>query len=114
MVVANVQVKLDAIGPVDRRVAGVLHELIGLGLQTDKMHIQVRIVVRDTDFGRLLRGRRIGAGSETLVRHATFGEGVVMGCEPDGTDVQITVGFRDGIGLKRLLLSFAPLQKIEG
>ena len=49
-----------------------------------------------------------------LVRHASFGEGVVMGCEPDGTDMQVSVQFRGGIGLKRLLLSFAPLEKIEG
>ena len=49
-----------------------------------------------------------------LVRHTSFGEGVVMGYEPDGIDIQVTVEFRDGVGLKRLLLSFAPLEKIEG
>ena len=48
-----------------------------------------------------------------LVRHTSFGEGVVMGCEPDAGDIQITVQFRDGVGLKRLLLSFAPLEKIN-
>ena len=49
-----------------------------------------------------------------LVRHTSFGEGVVMGYEPDGLDIQVTVEFRDGVGQKRLLLSFAPLEKIEG
>ena len=49
-----------------------------------------------------------------LVRHTSFGEGVVQGYEPDGGDIQVTVEFRDGIGQKRLLLSFAPLEKIEG
>ena len=49
-----------------------------------------------------------------LVRHTSFGEGVVMGYEPDAGDIQVTVEFRDGIGLKRLLLSFAPLEKIDG
>ena len=49
-----------------------------------------------------------------LVRHTSFGEGVVMGYEPDAGDIQVTVEFRDGVGLKRLLLSFAPLEKIEG
>ena len=48
-----------------------------------------------------------------LVRHTSFGEGVVTGWEPDASDVQITVEFRDGVGVKRLLLSFAPLEKIE-
>ena len=37
-----------------------------------------------------------------------------MGYEPDGIDIQVTVQFRDGVGQKRLLLSFAPLEKIEG
>ena len=49
-----------------------------------------------------------------LVRHTSFGEGVVMGYEPDGLDVQVTVAFSNGVGQKRLLLSFAPLEKIEG
>ena len=49
-----------------------------------------------------------------LVRHTSFGEGVVMGYEPDGLDVQVTVEFSNGVGRKRLLLSFAPLEKIEG
>ena len=48
-----------------------------------------------------------------LVRHTAFGEGVVMGYEPDGIDIQVTVEFRDGVGQKRLLLSFAPLEKIS-
>ncbi len=49
-----------------------------------------------------------------LVRHTSFGEGVVMGYEPDGVDIQVTVEFRGGVGPKRLLLSFAPLEKIAG
>ena len=49
-----------------------------------------------------------------LVRHASFGEGVVMECVPTSADQEITVQFSDGIGVKRLLLSFAPLEKIEG
>ena len=49
-----------------------------------------------------------------LVSHTAFGEGVVTGWEPDASDVQVTIEFRDGVGVKRLLLSFAPLEKIEG
>ena len=49
-----------------------------------------------------------------LVRHASFGEGVVMECVPTSADQEITVQFKDGVGVKRLLLSFAPLEKIEG
>jgi DNA helicase-2/ATP-dependent DNA helicase PcrA len=49
-----------------------------------------------------------------LVRHTAFGEGVVMGSDLVAGDYEITVEFRDGVGVKRLLLSFAPLEKIEG
>ena len=51
---------------------------------------------------------------DDLVRHSTFGEGVVMACEAVSGDQEVTVEFRDGVGVKRLLLSFAPLTKIEG
>jgi DNA helicase-2/ATP-dependent DNA helicase PcrA len=45
------------------------------------------------------------------VRHARFGEGVVLDCTPTGNDQEILVAF-DGVGEKRLLLSLAPLQKL--
>jgi hypothetical protein len=47
------------------------------------------------------------------VRHNTFGEGIVMGCEPSGTDFEVTVAFKDGGGVKRLLLGMAKLEKVE-
>lgn len=46
------------------------------------------------------------------VSHQVFGEGVVLSCSPNGDDQVVTVDFVDG-GTKRLLLSFAPLEKIE-
>ena len=65
------------------------------------------------------RGRR--PASDTVpavatgdkVRHSTFGEGIVMGCEPSGSDFEVTVAFTDGGGVKRLLLGMAKLEKIE-
>ena len=47
------------------------------------------------------------------VRHSAFGEGIVMSCEPSGADFEVTVAFRDGGGVKRLLLGLARLEKIE-
>ena len=48
------------------------------------------------------------------VRHKTFGEGIVMNCEASGADYQVTVAFKEGGGVKRLLLSFAPLERVDG
>ncbi len=49
-----------------------------------------------------------------LVRHSTFGEGVVMECLAVSGDHEVTVHFSGEVGIKRLLLSFAPLEKIDG
>ena len=46
------------------------------------------------------------------VRHAKFGEGIVTGTKPSGADMEVTVAFADNQGIKRLLQSFAKLQKI--
>ena len=46
------------------------------------------------------------------VRHPTFGDGIVMSCTPSGGDFQLTVAFKEGHGVKRLLLGFAPLEKL--
>jgi DNA helicase-2/ATP-dependent DNA helicase PcrA len=45
------------------------------------------------------------------VSHKIFGEGVVISLTGSGNDQQVTVNF-DSAGVKRLLLSYAPLEKI--
>jgi DNA helicase-2/ATP-dependent DNA helicase PcrA len=46
------------------------------------------------------------------VRHPKFGEGIVVSCEPSGADYQVVVAFQGEAAIKKLLLSFAPLEKI--
>ena len=48
-----------------------------------------------------------------LVRHRAFGEGIVTAADATASDVEITVEFAGGVGVKRLLLSYAPLEKIN-
>ena len=50
---------------------------------------------------------RVGA----RVRHARFGEGLVVGVERDGGDTIVTVGFAS-VGRKRLSLQYAQLEEI--
>lgn len=45
------------------------------------------------------------------VRHGVFGEGVVVSSSGSGNDTQLTVAFV-GEGVKRLMLSFAPIERI--
>lgn len=82
------------------------------------------IVKRREEVPVIRRRRRADAGAtkagstQTLntgdkVRHKTFGEGIVTAVKPSGGDVELTVAFKDGHGVKRLLLSFAPLEKME-
>jgi DNA helicase-2/ATP-dependent DNA helicase PcrA len=51
---------------------------------------------------------RVGA----RVRHARFGEGLVVGVERDGGDVIVTVGFA-AVGRKRLSLQYAHLEELD-
>ena len=46
------------------------------------------------------------------VEHKIFGLGIVVETKPSAGDVQVTVAFKDGHGVKKLLLSFAPLEKV--
>ncbi len=48
------------------------------------------------------------------VRHPKFGQGIVVSCEPSGADYQVVVAFQGEAGIKKLLLSFAPLERAEG
>lgn len=45
------------------------------------------------------------------VRHASFGEGIVLTSKSTGDDEEVTVAFR-GVGVKKLTLSFARLEKV--
>ena len=45
------------------------------------------------------------------VRHTKFGDGQVIGIKPSGNDKEVIIAF-EGSGVKKLLLSMAPLEKI--
>jgi DNA helicase-2/ATP-dependent DNA helicase PcrA len=49
------------------------------------------------------------------VRHARFGEGIVVSAAmtANGADQEVTVAFKGEFGVKKLLLSFAPLEKLD-
>ena len=45
------------------------------------------------------------------VHHDQFGDGVVVHCRPAKDDTEVMVAFKRGVGVKKLLLSFANLEK---
>ena len=51
-------------------------------------------------------------GTGDKVRHAKFGEGIVADAKPTRGDIEVTVVFANVNGIKRLLLSIAPLEKV--
>jgi len=53
-----------------------------------------------------------GLSAGDHVRHAQFGDGVVVSIKPVKDDAEVVVVF-DGAGIKKLLLSFARLEKAE-
>ncbi len=48
------------------------------------------------------------------MRHTKFGEGIVVSCVATDTDYEVTVAFKGNSGVKRLLHSFAGLEKMDG
>jgi DNA helicase-2/ATP-dependent DNA helicase PcrA len=46
------------------------------------------------------------------VRHTKFGDGQVIGIKPSGNDKEVIIAF-EGSGVKKLLLSMAPLEKSD-
>jgi DNA helicase-2/ATP-dependent DNA helicase PcrA len=54
-------------------------------------------------------GLEFAAGDR--VRHSHFGEGVIVNVKPVPGDVEATVAFAGGGGVKRLMLNFAKLEK---
>ena len=47
------------------------------------------------------------------VKHETFGDGIVMSSVSSGEDFEVTVAFKGGHGVKRLLSSVARLEKLH-
>jgi DNA helicase-2/ATP-dependent DNA helicase PcrA len=47
------------------------------------------------------------------VNHAMFGDGIVVNCLVSGGDHQVTIAFKGDAGIKKFLLSLAPLQKLD-
>jgi DNA helicase-2/ATP-dependent DNA helicase PcrA len=46
------------------------------------------------------------------VRHPRFGEGIVVACVDRGDDQEVTVSFKGAAGLKKVMRSFAGLERI--
>ncbi len=70
-----------------------------------------RHVTRDGAESPSIPADSLAAGDR--VRHPKFGEGIVVSSEPSGADYQVVIAFKGEAGIKKLLLSFAPLEKIE-
>jgi len=65
-----------------------------------------------TGSGRAAPAKAFAAGDH--VRHTKFGEGIVVSCEEEkGGDQLVIVAFKGEAGIKRLLLSFAPLEHLS-
>ncbi len=59
-----------------------------------------------------LRPPAVGLRAGDHVKHLTFGEGIVIGVLPQGGDYQVTVAFKGDAGVKRLMYSYANLEKV--
>lgn len=70
-----------------------------------------RFNIRRADEPEAVPAETFDAGEH--VRHPQFGDGIVVSCEPSGGDFQVVIAFQGEAGIKKLLLSFAPLEKVS-
>ncbi len=47
------------------------------------------------------------------VSHAAFGQGIIVSCLPSGNDYELTVAFTGGSGVRRLLHTYANLERVD-
>ncbi|GAG87535.1 unnamed protein product, partial [marine sediment metagenome] len=87
------------------------HLISGGGLwQGEESQIAAAIYSRNKPPAPSPTTSELRAGSH--VRHAQFGDGVVVSCQPVKDDVEVVVAFNE-VGVKKLLLSFAHLEKVN-
>jgi DNA helicase-2/ATP-dependent DNA helicase PcrA len=83
-------------------------QTIGGGRNAHRDAVVSAAITSSTGRGPRLTGLRIGDD----VGHDTFGEGVILDLIGEGEKAEAVVRFRD-VGEKRLLLAWAPLQKLD-
>jgi DNA helicase-2/ATP-dependent DNA helicase PcrA len=91
----------------------------GLGLGAGRVHSMARPGFGQGPSFRAPRADRVERTSSPVlqyqtgdeVQHQVFGKGIVIDSKPVGGDEQVTVAFA-GIGLKRLMASMAPMEKV--
>ena len=110
------------LGPARRRLSGQEIRPTSQSSTSRSEHASERVVPQaDTPVIRRRRraadvappSARLALNTGDRVRHKTFGEGIVTEAKAARGDTEVTVAFKDGHGVKRLLLSFAPLEKVE-
>lgn len=100
--------------PPSRFLHDIPPELMTQSKQADQPQLfpaRQRFSVRREDEPEATPGETFDPGEH--VRHPKFGEGIVVSCEPSGADMQIVIAFQGEAGIKKLLLSFAPLEKVS-
>jgi DNA helicase-2/ATP-dependent DNA helicase PcrA len=81
---------------------------IGAGRSAHRDAVVSAALASDAGRGAHLSGLRVGDD----VGHDTFGEGVIIDLIGEGEKAEAVIRFRD-VGEKRLLLAWAPLQKLD-
>jgi DNA helicase-2/ATP-dependent DNA helicase PcrA len=71
---------------------------------------RVPVSARDVAAAITSGEREFNAGER--VRHPKFGEGIIVGIRQNGGDQEVTVHFKGDTGVKRLMVSYARLERV--
>jgi len=84
-------------------------EAAGAPAERTEMRYRAAERVRERDVSDAEAG--FFSGGER-VRHPRFGEGIVVAAVTKGDDQELTIAFKGEAGMKKLMLSFAPLERM--
>lgn len=103
--------------PVSRFVQDIPEELFGITPELEREELssvekaRKRIIERETGAEQIDNFLQYTGGER--VKHPKFGLGTVVGVQGTGEDQELNIVFPQPIGLKLILLKYAPLQRVK-
>jgi len=80
-------------------------------IETNSPYEEYKARIRQKKINSGKKHNDFNAGDKVM--HDVFGEGIVVNVKAIPSDFEVTIAFKDGLGIKKLLLQLAPIKKLK-
>ena len=80
-------------------------------IETNSPYEEYKARIRQKKINNGKKHNDFNAGDKVM--HDVFGEGIVVNVKAIPSDFEVTIAFKDGLGIKKLLLQLAPIKKLK-